>query len=146
MLRWSLKDSVKRTWTSTAISTNESAWSSRALSLVCEVAPSLEVGTYHFICIGFPTSNTQFTSSQSMQSHSLTTWKLGLTTSHKGPSRQSHFSLGQPLQPHMLRVWKLGLTTSYKIPSHKSPFTWGQSMQSKPSRYGSWDLPLQTWF
>ena len=40
ILRWSLKSSVNRTWTGSAFSTNESAWSvwSWALSVVSEVA------------------------------------------------------------------------------------------------------------
>ena len=43
ILRWSLKRSVKRTWTSSAFSTNESAWSvmvSHGLSISCVMCPS----------------------------------------------------------------------------------------------------------
>ena len=40
------KHDVKQTWTSSTFSTNESAWSemvTRALSLVCEVALSIQI-------------------------------------------------------------------------------------------------------
>jgi hypothetical protein len=66
ILRWSLKQSVKRTWTSSTFSTHESAWS------------VMVTGSQSRVWSG-PWS--QVTGGQFMQSQPLRAWKLGLTTS-----------------------------------------------------------------
>jgi hypothetical protein len=92
ILRWSLKQSVKRTWTSSAFSTHESAWS----VMVTGSQSRVWSGPWFQVIGG-----------QFMQSQPLRAWKLGLITSHG-----SQVTRGQSVQSQLLRAWKLGLTTS----------------------------------
>jgi hypothetical protein len=54
--RWSLKRSVKRTWTGFAFSTNESAWSVMVMGSQCRVwsGPNALLKIVHFDCVLFP--------------------------------------------------------------------------------------------
>ena len=51
ILRWSLKRSVKQTWTGSAFSTNESAWS---VMVMCEVASRSRKPNFLLVVLGLP--------------------------------------------------------------------------------------------